>query len=111
MALFGVNVASLGGATSKESFYELLDKVNGTTTAAELPVQQVPLLVPATTTGKKGRTLASSLYPPSRIAQVFATELKQLRDDPEFLGTTTQIAYLKDIVAADDQHQTGSRAT
>jgi hypothetical protein len=108
MALFGVNVASLGGATSKESFYELLDKVHGgntATTAADAPPDA--LLVPAvttTTTGKKGRVGASSLYPSSRIAQVFAAELKQLRDDPEFSGTTSQISYLKDIVAADDQH-------
>ena len=131
MALFGVNVTSLGSATSKETFYELLDKVHGgnssfstTTTAAaaapteavhamKVDTQQDTATVPAVgiANGKKGRVAASSLYPSSRIAQVFATELKQLRDDPEFSGTTSQISYLKDIVAADDQHQTGIRTT
>ena len=43
----------------------------------------------------------SSDYDSNRIASLFSNELKQLRDDPEFTGTSGQVDYLKELLAAD----------
>lgn len=43
----------------------------------------------------------SSDYDSNQIASLFSDELKQLRDDPEFTGTSSQVDYLKELLAAD----------
>ena len=43
----------------------------------------------------------SSEYDSIQIASLFSNELKQLRDDPEFTGTNSQVDYLKEILGAD----------
>jgi hypothetical protein len=40
-------------------------------------------------------------YDSNQIASLFSEELRQLRDDPEFTGTSSQVEYLKDILSAD----------
>ena len=40
-------------------------------------------------------------YDSNQIASLFSEELRQLREDPEFTGTSGQVEYLKDILSAD----------
>ena len=81
-------------ATTEEEFYELQSLLsNGEIKSIS---HQQPILAAKDATSK-----ISSEYTSDQIASFFSTELSQLRDDPEFTGSLSQVDYLKEIIAAD----------
>ena len=86
--------SSGSATTTEEDFYKLQSLLsNGDITAVSTShpseVKEVPTIKP------------TSEYDSNQIAGMFSDELKQLRDDPEFSGTSSQVEYLKELLSAD----------
>jgi hypothetical protein len=82
-------------ATTEEDFYELQSLLSDG--AVKSVSRNEPIQGATKDTPKK----LSSEYDSDQIASFFSTELSQLRDDPEFTGSSSQVDYLKEIIAAD----------
>lgn len=86
--------SSGSAATTEEDFYKLQSLLSNGEISAVSTTHSTELkeVVPVKSTTE---------YDSNQIAGMFSEELKQLRDDPEFTGTASQVAYLKEILAAD----------
>ena len=81
-------------ATTEEEFYELQSLLS------DGEVKSVSYQEPTQAIKENPKKLSSE-YDSDQIASFFSTELNQLRDDPEFTGSSSQVDYLKEIIAAD----------
>ena len=87
-------------ATTEEEFYELQSLLS------DGDVKGIPHHEPGQGAIKDTPKKLSSEYDSDQIASFFSTELNQLRDDPEFTGSSSQVDYLKEIIAADKMLKT-----
>lgn len=86
--------SSVNSTRTEEDFYKLQSLLsNGDIKAI---IRTSPAEVKDVTTSR-----ITTDYDSSQIASLFSEELRQLRDDPEFTGTSSQVEYLKDILSAD----------
>ena len=86
--------SSSSASTTEEDFYKLQSLISNGEIAA------IPKAAAVEVKEDFPRRLHSE-YDSNQIAGLFSDELKQLRDDPEFTGSSSQVDYLKEILAAD----------
>jgi hypothetical protein len=86
--------SSVNSTRTEEDFYELQSLLSHGDIKA---IKRTPPAEVKDTTSSK----LTTEYDSYQIASLFSEELKQLRDDPEFTGTSSQVDYLKDILSAD----------
>jgi hypothetical protein len=86
--------SSVNSTRTEEDFYKLQSLLSNGDVKA---IIRTPPAEEKDTTSSK----LTTDYDSNRIASLFSEELRQLRDDPEFTGTSSQVEYLKDILSAD----------
>ena len=85
----------LNGSGSKEAFYDLQACLsNGEITSPFLPDES----------NVAAKTITKVINPQLTtvdVAKLFSNGIAQLKDDPQFTGSSAQISYLKEIISDD----------